>query len=138
MERQLHTKMEIISVGRLVTAFSILHDSPYMHICTVSVGAPMLNEHMQTASSHPVHRSSSPFLISYIVVMTSPSSHIFKNALASTGKTSPGFHCASSLLPSVTLHPHLLEVLDDHHVGIHVAVNAVLHASILASGESAL
>jgi len=36
------------------------------------------------------------------------------------------------------LHPHLLKVLDDHHVGVHVAVDAVLHASILASSKSAL
>lgn len=78
MERQLHTKMKIISVGRLVTAFSILHDSPYMHICTVSVGVPMLNEHVQTANSRLVHRFSFFSLISYIVVMTFPSSHIFK------------------------------------------------------------
>ena len=40
--------------------------------------------------------------------------------------------------PDIPLHPHLLKVLDDHHVGVHVAVNAVLHASILASGKSAL
>ena len=82
MERQLHTKMKIISVGRLVTAFSILHDSPDMHICTVSVGVPMLNEHVQTANSHLVHRFSFFSLISYIVVITSPSSHIFKSACA--------------------------------------------------------
>jgi hypothetical protein len=36
------------------------------------------------------------------------------------------------------LRPHLLEVLDDHHVGVHVAVDTVLHASILASGKGAL
>jgi hypothetical protein len=36
------------------------------------------------------------------------------------------------------LHPHLLKVLDNHHVGIHVAVDAVLHASVLASCEGAL
>jgi hypothetical protein len=36
------------------------------------------------------------------------------------------------------LHPHLLEVLDNHHVGIHVAVDTVLHASVFASGKSAL
>lgn len=40
--------------------------------------------------------------------------------------------------PDISLHPHLLEVLDDHHVGVHVAVDTVLHASILASGKSAL
>jgi hypothetical protein len=44
-------------------------------------------------------------------------------------------HNISSIIP---LHPHLLEVLDNHHVGIHVAVDAVLHASVLASCESAL
>src|SRR4051794_28798687 len=46
--------------------------------------------------------------------------------------------CAPSLFTPAPLCPHLLEVLDDHHVGIHIAIDAVLHASILASGESAL
>jgi len=31
---------------------------------------------------------------------------------------------------------HLLQVLDDGHVGIHVAVDAVLHAGLLRSVES--
>ena len=35
------------------------------------------------------------------------------------------------------LHPHLLEVLDDSHVGVHVAVDAVLHAGVLVAGERA-
>ena len=41
---------------------------------------PMLNAHMQAASSHTVRHFSIRFLISYIVVITSPSSHIFKGA----------------------------------------------------------
>lgn len=41
----------------------------------------------------------------------------------------------SSILPS--LHPHLLQVLDDSHVGIHVAVDAVLHAGVLVALERA-
>jgi hypothetical protein len=36
------------------------------------------------------------------------------------------------------LHPHFLKVLDNHHVRIHVAVDTVLHASVFASGKSAL
>ena len=40
--------------------------------------------------------------------------------------------------PSPPLHPHLLQVLDDHHVGIHVAVDTVLHAAVLAAIERAL
>lgn len=39
--------------------------------------------------------------------------------------------------PSNHLHrSHLLQVLDDGHVGVHVAVNAVLHARLLRSVES--
>ena len=108
-----------------------------MHICTVSVGVPMLNEHKQAASGPPVHRFSSPFLISYIVVMTSPSSHILNSACVNRQGSFQSY-CAHSLLPAAALSPHLLKVLDDHHVGIHVAVDTVLHAGILASGKSAL
>lgn len=39
----------------------------------------MLNAHMQAASSNTAHHFSSPFLISYIVVMTSPSSQIVES-----------------------------------------------------------
>ena len=63
---------------------------------------------------------------------------MFSKALAPIGKVSSESCCAHSLHPAASLSPHLLEVLDDHHVGIHVAVDTVLHASILASGESAL
>ena len=47
-------------------------------------------------------------------------------------------HYASLLFPSLASSPHLFEVLDDDHIGVHVAVDAVLHAGILASSESAL
>lgn len=39
----------------------------------------------------------------------------------------------SSILPR--LHPHLLQVLDDSHIGIHVAVDAVLHAGVFVALE---
>ena len=58
--------------------------------------------------------------------------------LASSGKAQSVLSCSHSLLPTAALSPHLLKVLDDHHVGIHVAVDTVLHASILASGKGAL
>ena len=34
--------------------------------------------------------------------------------------------------------PHLLQVLDDGHVGIHITVDAVLHAGFLAAVKLAL
>jgi len=46
--------------------------------------------------------------------------------------------CAPLLFAPALLSPHLLEILDYHHVGIHVAIDTILHASILASGKSAL
>lgn len=134
---QLHTKMGIISSVQTCSNLRYPTRSSLMHICTVSVGVPILNEHMQAANGHSVHRFSSPLLISYIVVMTSPSSRILKSACViwqGTIKSS----CSHSLLPTAALSPHLLKVLDDHHVGVHVAVDAVLHASILASSEGAL
>jgi hypothetical protein len=42
-------------------------------------------------------------------------------------------HCRNSR--SSPLHPHLLQVPDDSHVGIHVAVDAVLHAGVLVALE---
>lgn len=63
---------------------------------------------------------------------------MFSKALAPIGKVSSESCCAHSLHPAASLSPHLLEVLDDHHVGVHVAIDTVLHAGILASGKSAL
>lgn len=40
--------------------------------------------------------------------------------------------------PPFPLHAHLLKMPDDSHVGIHVAVDAVLHASVLVAREGAL
>lgn len=49
-----------------------------------------------------------------------------------------------SVLPRIVHHPlsssllpHLLKVLDDEHAGVHVAVDAVLHARVLVALERA-
>ena len=122
---------------RLVASCGILHDPIYMHKYTVSVGVPMLNEHMQAANSHSVHRFSSPKLISYIVVMTSPSSRFLKSACVNWRGTFKSYS-SHPLFRTAALGPHLLKVLDDHHIGVHVAIDTVLHASILTSSEGAL
>jgi hypothetical protein len=38
---------------------------------------------------------------------------------------------------SSPLHPHLLQMSDDSHVGVHVTVDAVLHAGVLVTLERA-
>ena len=44
-------------------------------------------------------------------------------------------HCRER--KSSPLHPHLLQMPDDSHVGVHVAVDAVLHAGVLVALQRA-
>lgn len=69
--------------------------------------------------------------------MTSPSSRVLKSACVNWQGTFKSYS-SHPLLRTAALGPHLLKVLDDHHVGVHVAIDTVLHASILTASESAL
>jgi hypothetical protein len=95
---------------------------------------PMPNTAMQMASSQTVHLSLLPVFHIVHCDHDISSFHTVDSACVNF----PGLTASHHLSAPTPLHPHLFKALDNQHVGIHVSVDAVLHASILASCESAL